>query len=233
MAEFVPRLMQDKSFIRSKENLIVSYDWTDTVNNLGYIDFYFHVTLPAGGGLGNELYSLVPFNLSSGYAEDSPTGFDLRATKQAAATATQKTLTFTSSSFNKPIYVQGKIYFNVGYYNYGATRDNEVTVTVYHVNAAGTVETSLGSGKSQVIVVLDKMCNFVHYIECTGQLFAVGEYLKVTIMCEGVGGDTLTLIIAHDPANGDWSDGVDSITPSSNVDHFTNSKISIPVRIDN
>lgn len=65
MAEFEPRLMQKKSFIRSKENVIASYNWTDIAEGTGLVGFNLCEEAEYTGGAEVKSYFLTTSNFIS------------------------------------------------------------------------------------------------------------------------------------------------------------------------
>jgi hypothetical protein len=173
MAEYVPKLMQKKSFIRSKENLNVSYSWTDIASGLGYVDYIAVIT-----GEGD-----LPFVTTSNFYSAVP-----HESKTADGNFTSRTftLTFTQQRQNK-----GEVVVFVPHAGWRSTGPSSRTITFTDVLTIKKNNVQVGT-KTPVLSLV---------IPGTGGFWSGVNSASIDIGDLGFGvGDTLTLTVASSVA---------------------------------
>jgi hypothetical protein len=220
--------MDKKSFIRSGEGAVSSYEWTDVAEGTGMIRFDGFTTkeqTTISHLLSNKpLYSHTQHTLSSAFGGG------------AAPMELRGTINFDLSPFNTPRTVAGTAFFNlttqVGRIAGALSADivHYVIVKVYKWD--GTTATLIGSTTGEEIAygmgaqysggyeqVLKAVCSQTN--------FKKGEILRVTVELWGSSTHTgMTIWLAHSP-----DDTKETVTPIITTDK-TRFTADIPFRID-
>ena len=169
-------LMKKKSFLRSGEPKIASYDWYDFASNIGYKNFY------ATGGYDDaaKSYFLSPVLISSDEENCKLT---------IGATTTELNFDIT---FNKPVTIAAADAYITFFLYHSGILNSYLQAILYHV-AADTTETSIGGDTSNSLVTAGADT----YYKCfkftlTKKHFAKGEKLRLSLLYTG-GGNFCTL----------------------------------------
>lgn len=200
-----PPKLSKRTFLRSGEGSLTSYDWVDISDGTGYVKFY-------------------------GYNSISSTGTTYHLTREIIYSAEVSNLAtskeFSLAPFNTPKLVRGTAFVNFSCSPSAITTGGDFyyIVTIYHVRSA--VATSIGSVQTATQattgVALDY--RFCLNIPLTATTFKPGDYLKVKLDLTKVSG-TYDMNTGNDPANRTDSYLADSSYPSQFV-------AAIPFKID-
>jgi hypothetical protein len=166
-----PGKMQKKTFIRSGEGAIASYDWTDTASGQGFISFY-------GFGTGNRGASA--YNLGSKILPSYPNQIPITGSTYGTEA---NWFSFIGTTFKSPQILEGIGYLRCRWTfgaSYAGTQTGYLTFTIYHVRGAvetqiGIAETENQSSSGAVTRVENLKVSF------TKTNFAIGDYIKIKV----------------------------------------------------
>ncbi len=169
---------------RVSSEVSANYDWTDFIQNIGYVRFYL---TQATNSTPTVSYFLSTQAISSVATSDGGAG--------VSTIDHDYDITFL-----KPAYLGGADCF-VNFTNYADDNATNTTqVTVYHVTAAG-VETSLGTQTAPALVNGGGARVYGRKavkIALTAHSFAIGEKLRITVY-QTLGGAAATSGVFIDP----------------------------------
>ena len=209
-----------KTFLKTGEGAIASYDFINLVEGTGVIDFY------AGKGTDNDGDDI--YFLSSTVMPSKEGGIESSVASGDAITISP---VFELTPFNSPQVLQGTAIIK---FTYAADQDHvsdvwELKVALNHFD--GSTETEIaaldkrfypGSG-------LDKT-NETAVLTCPKTHFKIGDILRLNVRVRqttSTGSSNHIAALGHDPLDRDGT----YITPSSTED-YTQMKASIPFRVD-
>ena len=205
-----------KKYIKSQEQAIASYDFTDITEGTGVVNFQGYSSQLSGASL--FTYFLGKEIVASQDIETSTSG------------GTAKTLTFNTNNFNLPKIIKGETIIRFS----GALTYSQVSAsTLYFVvtlqKVSGGVVSDLGTATSYVISKsgnATEIKNFLININVSQTHFKIGDNLRLVIVMTPGGAGPVASYIAHDPQNRAGP----IITPVST--YPTNMDVFIPFRID-
>jgi hypothetical protein len=222
-----PPYMQKKTFVRTGEGQIASYNWTDVADGSGYVDFYgFGLTETT-----NKYYALSSKVIVPGsiyYAVAATSGNHGTDTRSFGGST--QTMNFPASPFNTPRILKGKVIVEAG------ARRSKNTANVGSVGIkavitiekiSGAVTTTIVSGETEHFDLTT--ANSTQYRQWTLVLdapqtsFKIGDQLNVKVAFttnSGVGSDGVGYFF-HDPTGKQESANVNSVF-----------KVSIPFKIE-
>ena len=191
--------MQKKSFLRSSEGSIASYNYTDVAEGTGVISFYGTATkdqttlsyLLVGNIVSaNNVYTEGTSSTAGSFNKDLDLDFD--------------------TTFNMPKVLKGTAYVTLTFgFPDTATADSQVSgyVIAKLRKYSGTTETEIASSQSETLTAASQQ----QYIKTvalkiavtTGVVFAKGDILRLTIEFYGqrLGGNNRTCRVYHDPSD--------------------------------
>jgi hypothetical protein len=229
-----PPLMKKKSFIRTGEGSITSYNWDDMMDGTGTLVFYPIINRDSGGA--KYVLNKNPFRPRTTDRYHSVSG------SSAGELVTLFTLDFTTSTIVYPTIVGGILQIQIPYSFYGYGHNMVLNVSL----RSGTLG-ELATITTQTIAVSDGTAAQKN-IFCMGMTvpstrITIGDTLTLRIVCTGIktGGANAfgaTLFFSHANDNvpltinlggGNFEGG---ISPSTEAGLVTTSKIGIPFKID-
>jgi hypothetical protein len=219
MAEFVPKLMQNKFFIRSKENVIASYNSTDVVEGSGIVNFYLGTTNLTGGIdyiMNTDIWRTHQSIFTT--ANTNHTMY-LSASYNGAA-AVKIDLDFDSKIYNRQVtlYGTGMATFRVLCSGLATKLTLYPVVTLYRYNATeGEVSIATATGESYTNnVSTTEARSYALPLVVPKTLIKVGDILRLTIQVylatDGVAGYAL---LAYDPADREASRNAGALEPTA------------------
>ena len=199
----------------------VTYDWFDSLLNLGYQRFYACCATESGGSANFKYFLTTRSSL------DASTGDFYESASQNNA---NYTLTFELNfdvEFSVPVVVAGAdAFINATTYGSSTDMDYYIVYTVYHYD--GVTETSLGTKTTQSYSVAASYARDCTEIALTEKAFKAGDILrlevKVYTKMDPAGAETIKLY--YDPASNLTVTDTDSRTVGTD---FT---LDVPFKID-
>lgn len=195
---------------QAQSNLISSYSFNEILTKEGYLTLYL---LTTGDNTGTQ-YTLTE---TESYSNSV----------QTTATNTTTSLTFDSPALKTPRFLEGYVFFQLGYYanlDSSVETGDQISATLYKYSGSAdaitsTITLNLGGYPAEQGVISFKAT-------ATNTHFKRGDKIRVVISLKATGGGE-SVALGHDPQNRDGS----TITPSS-ADSITSSRVLIPFRID-
>jgi hypothetical protein len=212
--------MQKKSYIKSGEGAVASYDWADIVSGEGYIDFFGFASTSTTGGT-------VSYHASTNATRSNPKGAGLPNT----------TYNFITSTFGRPARIGGTalIYLARGAQAGGSPSTVTLTTSVTIYKVSGGVDTSIGTVAAKTISLTagtsEEMEPDVLLCTLTETSIKIGDYLKFAVTLATTGSNAYHSAFAFDPSNADYANynGGSGITITLSN---TQLKFSVPFIID-
>lgn len=211
--------IQSKSFIKSSEGSLASYDWTDLGEGTGIVELY-GFTNDAAGTLG---YILDKNAMELSQEGIVATGDEVRTDISTTAT------TFSLNAFNMPKVIKGICYINFTWIlrnNAAPVATAKVTVAIYK-NASLLV-----TGDTQTFTIAAAPATTAHteVVALTIPItnFKKGDIFKVKFTGVQVTGN-ITVFLHHDPYNKDFTSTTPNVTAATNT---TRLRVYVPFRID-
>lgn len=204
------------NFAIPAESAISSYNWTDFLTSRGYVSFY---PFSAYDNTGTLVYSLTTETPLSKEIETTTTGDQITLTR-----------TFNSEELKAPLVIEGTALISFSWRKTTTHVNDSFDFSVYIQHYDGTTATTLGSIVQKASPKVTEVVSECLMLALTKKDFSIGDQLRVVIILRqsvntGTGGKLL--VLGHDPVDRDGT----YIIPSTSV-HHTQSKISIPFKID-
>lgn len=200
-------LMKPKSFVRSNEGSLTTYDYKDVADGTGVIVFNAGQCYTGSTSAfildGNTFYSDLIYNSYNGASS----------------------MTFDTGIFNTPRTVKGNAVLSIPIWNSSASNAGTVKITIQKVSGGSassissqtTVNAPIGNGAYNMTLTR---------VALTETNFAIGDNLRVVIDITVTNG---TIEIAHDPAGRYQGNITSALTAPPMVTKMT---VAIPFKLD-
>ena len=221
-------LMKKKSFLRSGEGAIASYNYEDIASGSGVIVFYAHnaryMTQAVYNATIYENYSLVTERIFSEVYEIAvPASYGQEVTTDYE---------FTSNVFNTKRILNGRCFFNpILKLTANSTSNNAyyfIVFTLYKISGENTI--NLGSVISAAESILggtgSKYVRTSTYLDVNKEVFKVGDKIKIKMSIHTGVGNNAGITLYIDPA------GRSLPADSSGKTETADSRFYIPFKID-
>lgn len=192
--------LKKKSFIKSGNPSIASYNWTDAEEGTGVVQFYGFTSATSTT---NPIYGLS----STASYSDQPSTTETQNHNNIAYDETFLDLDFDLSEFNTPRIIRGTAYAYITWSNKHSTSvgngSSQVLITIRKWD--GSTETDIATATSKTITASGastKTDSSVVPITIPKTAFSIGETLRVNVsirLWAGEGGASEEAVFYHDP----------------------------------
>lgn len=211
------------------EGALANYDYVDIANGLGYVELKGFTSSPAG---------VLTYNLDKNAMETGNTLPTLVDTHERRYTlinnGTSGAITFTTSAFNLPRIVKGKVYTNFTLVTSSTNTDTQIpTVTLYKNTDVLGSTSGAGTILSGDAINIAKTYNLSFNVSST--IIKRGDVLALKVSATSSGGNPRCWL-EHDPLNRDVAQYV-ALTAGTHraisaADNPTELNLFVPFKID-
>lgn len=205
--------LKKKSFLRSSEPALASYDWVDVASGEGYV--LFDGFIDSSGS----------YHLSANAVYTK----DVNSTTGSLKNSSEEIGTFETSEFNRPAILKGKVYiifsFDVADGAGSGNTEGLIQAQFYHnTTSLFTLDSQTVSGSGGLDPVTAVITSDV-----SSRTLAVGDKLKVKLTGKETGNTrACTITLAHDPA------GVSQTAVDTSVEGCSTTRliVAVPFKLD-
>lgn len=185
MAKYEPPLMRKKIYVRSKENILASYNYTDVVEGSGAVDFYLGTTNSSAG-----IKYIMDSNVFKTYATvsgDSTQHSCNVGGDRLAGTWNLLDMDFDTKIYNKQVTLFGTAVFTfrMSYFDDHSRITPSTAYPIIKVRKwDGTTETEIASVNGETVTLPTAGVKYRDYclsVAVPKTIIKVGEQIRITV----------------------------------------------------